>query len=74
MQVDGFLVSQRLDDLHREAQSERLAAVSRRARQLNPAGGWRHHAGAAARWVSRSADSVAFALDPTICRPSYGRE
>jgi hypothetical protein len=71
--VDGFLVSQRLDDLHREAQEERLAVASRRARPLGAAP-WRRHAGAAARWLSRSADTVALALDPSLCRPSYGRE
>lgn len=71
--VDGFLVSQRLAELHREAAGERLARASRTARRQQAAA-WRRHAGAAARWLSRSADSVALTLDPTLCRPSYGRE
>jgi len=72
--VDGYLVSQRLVELHREAAAERLARASRGARHTVTTTAWRRHAGSAARWLSRSADSVALTLDPTLCRPSYGRE
>ena len=71
--LDQFIVQDRLHELLREAASERLAAQSRRAIQPRTAA-WRRGGGAAARWVSGAAANIAFALDPNLCRPSYGRE
>jgi hypothetical protein len=71
--LDQFIVQDRLQELHREAAEERLAVRSRRAIQPRTSA-WRRGGGAAARWISSTAANVAIALDPSLCRPSYGRE
>jgi hypothetical protein len=68
-----YLVNDRLRERFREAETERLAAASRRTPSPQmPA--WRRGGAGAARWLSRTAGSVAVTLDPSLCRPSYGRE
>ena len=69
---DGFFSTDRIRELHRDAAANRLARAARPTRPARAA--WRRHGGAAARWLSDVAADVAVALDPTICRPSYGRE
>jgi hypothetical protein len=70
--LDVFLSSERIRELHREAEANRLARTARTARHARAA--WRRHGGAAARWLSAAAADVAIALDPSLCRPFYGRE
>jgi hypothetical protein len=71
--LDSFIVSDRIEQRRLEADAERLALAARRSRP-HRASAWRRGGGAAARWLSRTAGSVAVTLDPSLCRPSYGRE
>ena len=70
--LDQFLVNERIQDLQREAEAERLVSASRLARRQ--AAAWRRHGGAVARWLSQTAGDIAIDLDPSLCVPSYGRE
>jgi len=70
--VPQIVVSDHIRELHREAEAARLARALGSSRR-GPAG-WRRVGGAAARQLSDSLESIARRLDPTVCRPSYGRE
>jgi hypothetical protein len=71
--LEEFLVNDRLQERFREAAAERLATAAQHSRSSRTAA-WRRGGGAAARWLSRTAGTVAVTLDPSLCRPSYGRE
>jgi len=68
----GFLATEHVRDLHREAQADRLARIAQASRHRPAA--WRRHGGAAARRLSAALAAVAISLDPAACHPSYGRE
>jgi histone H3/H4 len=70
--VPQIVVSDHIRELHREAESARLVRALG-ASSRGPSG-WRRVSGAAARQLSESLESIALRLDPTVCRPSYGRE
>jgi hypothetical protein len=66
------VVAERIRDLLREAEAARRAqavAVSGRSRAA-----WRRWSGGAARRLSQALEAVAAELDPSVARPSYGRE
>ena len=67
----AFLIAEHIKDIQREADAVRLAR-SDASERTRPA--WRRNAGTAARRLSSALDDLAHELDPTVCRPSYGRE
>lgn len=67
-----IVASEHIRDLQREAEVARLVRAARPSRR-GPAA-WRRLSGAAARQLSETLESLAIRLDPTVCRPSYGRE
>jgi hypothetical protein len=67
----AFLIAEHIREIQREADHERLtrSLASERTRAA-----WRRQTGHAARRLSGALDGLASQLDPTVCRPSYGRE
>lgn len=73
--LGAHVVSDHIRDLHREAESARLASLARKAgASVRGPATWRRVSGGAARRLSEQLESVALRLDPSVCRPSYGRE
>ena len=60
-----------LSDIEREAAARRLAAAAAAARRRRTS---RRTPRVAIRWVSNGLMFMATRLDPTLRRPSYGRE
>jgi triphosphoribosyl-dephospho-CoA synthetase len=73
--LGAHVISDHIRELRRDADSARLARLARTAAasRRGPAT-WRRVGGAAARQLSAGLESVALRLDPSVCRPSYGRE
>lgn len=64
-------IYEHLSDIHREAAAARLAsAVKAAGRRRSP----RRAPRVAIRWMSAGLMFMATRLDPTLRRPSYGRE
>ena len=75
----SYIISQRIDALHREAQANRLAHAGESERTRSSASertraGWRRQVGGGARRLSQRLADVAAQLDPAPSRRSYGRE
>ena len=66
------LMTERIRDIERQAASHGARQFDAGLRAEHPA--WRRRSGAAARAVSVAFADLAAELDPTLCRPSYGRE
>jgi hypothetical protein len=67
----SFLIGERIRDIQREADAARLARLVSSERTRAP---WRRQTGNAVRRLSVALDDLASDLDPSACRPSYGRE
>ena len=67
-----LVVTDHIRDLQREAETARLAQAGAASRRTRAA--WRRVCGPPPRRLSVTLESIALQLDPTIRRPSYGRE
>ncbi|HEX8026200.1 MAG TPA: hypothetical protein VF484_08345 [Candidatus Limnocylindrales bacterium] len=66
----SFLISERIRQLHSDADHERLAKLATERTRAT----WRRQTGHVARRLSAALDDFAGQLDPAPCRPSFSRD